>query len=338
MYVLVEQTLRKGDVILLRFETEKSKLIRRFSNSQFSHAMIYVGGSSIIDADGPGVHAHNLQRLLIPKEDDVVVLRSKNASTDHLWKVEQFVRSKVGTEYSMEEARKVVRNGEFVPEDNRQFCTRLVAKAYEFAGLNIVERADYCSPKDIEGSNELFVLQNVVKVANEEEIHYASETETPLQKQEEITNQVLENIRILTGADIQNFEQLDEFLQENPDLDSEVTQIITKSGYLNLWEIDMQRNPWHYDFDTFMNHYPETQFAHTGKWLVNICKELFYRFTIMHRHYQQKSSQVKMDYFEKMYQLYSKLLELNNKRMEVGIDAMIEAGLSKEEIGAIAEG
>jgi hypothetical protein len=43
---------------------------------------VYVGGSSLIDSDGPGVHAHNLQRLLIPKKDDVLILRSKNASLE----------------------------------------------------------------------------------------------------------------------------------------------------------------------------------------------------------------------------------------------------------------
>jgi Permuted papain-like amidase enzyme, YaeF/YiiX, C92 family len=332
MYLLNEKKLKKGDIVLLKFETEKSKLIRRYSNSQFSHAMIYVGEYSLIDADGPGVHAHNLQRLLIPKEDDVVILRSKNTSLDQLLKVEQFVRSKVGTKYSMEEARKVVRNKELVPEDNRQFCTRLVAKAFEFAGLNIVENPDFCSPKDIEDSKELSVIQGATRAAREEEIEYVNETDTPLEKQAEVTNKIFEEIRVFTVHDIQTFEQLDEFLLNHPEHDIEFTRIITESGYLKLWEADTRKNPWYYDFDAFTDHYPETQYASMGKWLIDLCKGLFFRFKPMHEYYKEKTMQANHEYFKVMLELYEKLLELNSKRMEVGIDAMIEAGLTEEEI------
>lgn len=337
MYLLNEKVLNKGDIVLLKFETEKSKLIRRFSNSKFSHAMIYVGESSLIDADGPGVHAHNLQRLLIPNEDDVVILRSKNASLEQLWKVEQFVRSKVGTEYSMEEARKTVRNGEFVPEDNRQFCTRLVAKAFEFPNLNIVEKPDYCSPKDIEDSKELSTIQGATRAASEKEINYANESDTPLEKQAEVTNQIFEEIRVLTGEDIQTFEQLDEFLISHPEHDTEITSIVTDSGYLKLWETDIRKNPWYYDFDAFTEHYPEIQYASMGKWLIDLCKGMFYRFKPMHEYYKEKTIQANNEYFKVMLGLYEKLLELNNTRMEVGIDAMIEAGLTKEEMMAIVQ-
>lgn len=337
IFLLNEHKLRKGDIILLKFDNEKSEFIRRISNSEFSHAMLYVGGYSLIDADGPGVHAHNLQRLLIPKEDDALVLRPTNATADQLWKVEQFVRAKVGTEYSMEEARKVVRNGEFVPEDNRQFCTRLVAKAYEFAGFQIVERPDYCSPKDIETSNELSIVEGVTRFANEKEIDYANETDTPLQKQEEVTSKVLEDVRSLTGEDIQTFEQLDEYLIKHPEHDNEVSRIVTDTGYLNLWEIDIEKNPWHYDIKEFVNHYPEIQHVHTAKWLVNICKELYFRFETMRQYYEEQSSSNNISYFSKMLELYKKLLELNNKRMEVAIDVLIEAGLDKEEIMGAAQ-
>jgi hypothetical protein len=127
------------------------------------------------------------------------------------------------------------------------------------------------------------------------------------------------------------------YLIKNPGCDLEVTKIVIDSGYLNLWEIDIQKNPWHYDFETFKNHYPEIQYAYMGKWLISFCKEIFSRFTGMHQYYEEKLLMTKIEYFQVMHELYAKLLRLNNQRMEVGIDALIAAGLSEEEIVAVGQ-
>jgi len=66
-------------------------------------------------------------------------------------------------------------------------------------------------------------------------------------------------------------------------------------------------------------------------------KELFTRFSLLKDHYKNNLSKWNMKYFQVMHELYTKLLELNNQRMGIAVDAMIAAGLSEKEIRAIGQ-
>jgi len=155
----------------MRVEGDTAEFIRKVSKRGYSHAMLFVDGTSVIDADGPGVHAHNPRRMLFKNENDTIVLRADVATKDMLFQIEQFARSKVGTAYSIEEARKSIRRpGTSDADLNRQFCARFVAQAYEYAGVNIIDEPNYCTPGDIERSPLLKIVPNILRKATNDEI------------------------------------------------------------------------------------------------------------------------------------------------------------------------
>jgi len=60
MFLLEKDQLEIGDIILTRSESRISKMVRNLTGSQFSHAILYIGVSSVIDSDGYGVQSNNL--------------------------------------------------------------------------------------------------------------------------------------------------------------------------------------------------------------------------------------------------------------------------------------
>ncbi len=323
MFILNVPKLEPGDIILMRTAHRKSEIIRRAAGSGYSHAMLYVGGGSVIDSDGPGVQAHNPSRMLFENSDDAIVLRLKEISTGQINKIIQYAGSKIGTEYSKDEAKKVIKKEKGTPVKNRQFCTRFVAKAYEHGGVLICEDPEYCSPKEIEQCPLLTLIDEQLFEANEAQIKYAKEENTVLNKQTEVHNLILESARKLTGEDIQTFEQIDQYLTSHPDMDSDFIKILNDSGYLELWKTDVEKNPWHYDFSQFKAHYPKAQFKGLGEQIIKQEEAIYGRMSPMHHYYSGKFSDTGLIYFEKMAQLYKKLLELNRNRLGVGIDATL---------------
>lgn len=256
MLLLNIDKLEEGDIILIRSESRISEIVRRLTKSRYSHAILYVGVSSVIDSDGYGVQSNNIQRILIKKEDDAVVLRIiDNNNKKKLIDVEDFARQKIGTEYSTDEAKIAALSKELeAKEPNRQFCTRFIAQAFESAGIKLVDNSDYCVPEDILNSPALEVVKDVLRQASQKEIEFAN-SENPLAKQRDIHNSIFRKARELSGHDIQTFEQLSDLVIQKPEFDSEITEFIRSSGYLTMTEDDMEKNPWHYDAEKMIEHY-----------------------------------------------------------------------------------
>lgn len=254
MYVINFEKLEFGDIILIRSNTRISQLVRHRTQSQYSHAILYVGVASVIDSDGYGVQSNNIQRLLIENVDDAVVLRLKEKAPN-IEQVEFFARQKIGTEYSTEEALATRINKDIeAKEPNRQFCTRFVAQAYKNADITIVDNPDYCTPEDLLKSDQLMIIEDVLREASKKEIEFAN-SENPNVTQREIHNSIFKKAREISGIDIQTFEQLNEMIIEKPDLDGEFTDFVRQSGYLNMIEGDMEKNPWYYKAEKMMEHY-----------------------------------------------------------------------------------
>jgi hypothetical protein len=316
MYLLDEEKLQKGDIILLRTSTRKDKIIRQATGSDYSHAMLYVGGFSCIDSDGPGVQAHNIERILFENPDDGIVIRLKQPlDEDLLYQIIDFARSKIGTEYSLEEARATLYNQSSVAKyENRQFCTRFVAKAYEAGGIRIVNNPDYCTPKEIHESNLLVPIRDIMRPANEHEIAYANEDVTSLTKQIEIQNSILKSIRDHTGADIQDFTQLEEYLAKHSVHDDTIIDIFERSGYLEMWKGDLDENPWYYDYEKFLEIPTDEDRNRIAKMLLKIEKENLHRISQNLLFYENAFAHTKRKYYRKMGDLYTKLFELSMTR------------------------
>jgi len=102
MFILDMNKLKKGDVFLTAQRGLVSKAVRNFTNSEYSHAILYVGHVSYIHSDSQGVHSDNIQRLIFEKPSNVKILRPNDQKNVN--NVVLYARSQVGKAYSVRDA------------------------------------------------------------------------------------------------------------------------------------------------------------------------------------------------------------------------------------------
>ncbi|MCK5875800.1 MAG: hypothetical protein KAG82_13970 [Alcanivoracaceae bacterium] len=248
MFILDMYKLMEGDVLLTSQKGLVSKVVRGFTGSDYSHAILYVGHGSYIHSDSHGVHSANIQRLIFEDPDNVKVLRPNNSILGR--KASMYARTQIGKEYSVKEAIRTKGGAKEKPE-NRQFCSRLVAQSFQFAGQNIVANSAFCTPEDINKSSAFSEVANVVRVASTKELEFAN-SPNPIERQAEITNSILSETRRITGCDMQSLEELSMYVIENPSCADDIVAVYKKSGYLTMWMHELSQNPWRYDGEIFM--------------------------------------------------------------------------------------
>lgn len=329
MFILKSIFLEKGDIALSRSDDELSRLIRRLTDSEFSHARLYVGAGSMIESDGYGVQSLNPQRLLFNDLDDIVVLRLKdNSRTDQIHEATVFARQHIGTEYSLAEAKLALINKEVdAVEPNRQFCTRFVAQAYESAGIPLVSNPNYCNPEDILASEVLRIVNEPLREARPEDIEFAR-SPNPLEKQKEAHKMIFSQARELSGEDIQTFDQLTKYVLDNPEQDYAVAEIVTKSGYLSLWQLDIDNHPEHYDYTLFLESYPDPQHA-IGKalWSATTEPDTRWRFEVTLETLLSTTGSRQLRYCSEQIDLCKKLIELSFRRESTARQVLRHHGL-----------
>jgi len=240
--------LEPGDIVLTADAGKTSRLVRLASKGAVSHAMICVQSGSIIDSTDFGVQAHNIQRELYAADGRVQVFRlRKPLSAARLGAIVDFARSEIGTRYSKIEAARSIFAGPR-PRSRQLFCSRLVARAYAHAGIQLVVDADYCTPEDLRRSALLFELEDMTEPVSEEEIAAWAARPNPIAEMQESQNAILETVRRLDPT-VENFTDLDRLVQTRPRWDEEIAKAYRDSGYLELWKTDFRVNPWHYDLD-----------------------------------------------------------------------------------------
>jgi len=248
MYLLDRTKLKAGDIILTRSNEKNSTLICKVTKSNFSHAILYVGDSSYIHSDPHGVHASNVQRLLIDELRYAKVVRIKAPTA--IEKAINYTRLQIGTSYSKVSAVNAYTKNFSQLDTNRQFCSRLVAKAFESAGVTLVSNSDACLPQEIADSELVYEVQDCLYKARNEEIEF-SKSHDPIKKQSEITNSILISVRKLMGNKIQSLSDITAALIVDPTYDSEITEVYKTSGYLTMWQYEIEHNPWRYDANLF---------------------------------------------------------------------------------------
>lgn len=240
------ELLEPGDIVLTADAGKTSRLVRLASKGAVSHAMICVQSGSIIDSTDFGVQAHNIQRELYAADDRLQVFRLREPlSAARLGAVLNFARSEIGTRYSKIEAARSVLAGPR-PRSRQLFCSRLVARAYAHAGIQLVADADYCTPDELRRSTLLIELEDMTEPVSEEEIAAWAVRPNPIAEMQESQNAILEAARRLDST-VENFNDLDRLVQTRPEWDDEIAKAYRNSGYLDLWKTDFRVNPWHYD-------------------------------------------------------------------------------------------
>lgn len=327
LYTLDSSVLRKGDIILTTSKDKISNLIKVITLGPFSHAMLYLGGDSCADAGGPGIRvtSHNIQRIFFKSPKHCAVLRFKQAVPNQIMdSIIMNARRFIGMEYSLSEAKLVALRAKFeAKEINRQFCSRYVAQAYESVGIEIVDNTDYCSPADIYNSKKLIKVENHLRVASEKETELLNKPSIPLGQQDNATDYIFTKAKELTGFDIQTFEQFNGVLIKIPSFDQNFRNILKDSGFLSLWQIEKNENPWFYDFNLLKAKFPDSDYL---KWFGNerLVKEfeIRKRFDITLQTLRTAFKSANLETLKLQIELYETLIDLSKTREKVWKEAI----------------
>lgn len=244
--------LQKGDIILSTSIDDFSGAVRSATNSDISHAMIYVSDGSVMDSTGEGVQARNIQKIFYPQCCALYVYRLKfGLSESDAKRIIHYVRTETGTPYDKVGAARSVHNPKSQGGDN-QFCSRLVARAYEEIGVKLTENPDFATPAQIKLSHSLEPVEDAVVNMDEVEIEVLNRVVDTTVAMRVITNNLLEDVRGWMPK-IRTLNDITESLLAKPGLDRKVLSSYKRSGYLDFWGVEISRFPWRYNYDLMIN-------------------------------------------------------------------------------------
>ena len=267
VYRIKANLLEIGDIVLTNGDNElkedkikefksekKSSGIRKTLKSKYSHAMIYLGGTCA-HADGKGVHFFNLSKYYLLSTDKIEVLRYRDILTyEEQVQIKDFVSRRQGNKYSKKEAVLSKFSKNLKKDENKQFCSKLIANAYEIIGKKIEDGIEYMNitPKNLEDS----IYFNKVELDFDEvPLEDALKKMNPksLLMQENAVNKLDNKLRkiykkfdikytsvnealyaqILSLQNHKNFKKIDELM----------TNAIKETGYDTFWTYDYEENP-----------------------------------------------------------------------------------------------
>lgn len=310
--------LRPGDIILTASHTKVGKLVRVASNGLVSHAMICVQHGSIIDSTADGVQAWNLQREYFREDEAVFVFRLIDPLPPvQMARVIDFARAEIGTRYSKAEAARSV-FGVTKPRGNRQFCSRLVARAYGSVGIRLVSDQDYCTPEDLRRSPLLIELGDVTQPVSAAEMEAIAVRPNPLQIMRDAQNAVLAVARKLDPT-VENFNDLDLVVREHPEWDAAIAQAYRDSGYLDIWRYELRAHPYRYDLAVMESIAAPEMLADLQAYCIDTIRDAYsggVRFAVNLTHYQAAQNESARETLALLIGLYETLVHNHEVRVE----------------------
>jgi len=266
IFILDLSKMEKGDIILQRFSNNGSEFVRKLTNSEYSHAMLYIGNSSILHADlQGGVAAVNAQREGVENADDMVVLRLKEGVPCDMHQLIQYARRSVGTAYDRREALQITswRKPDHEIDgatSNRQYCTKYVTMSYAAAGVKLVKDPTACTPQEILTSDKLKRVEGAVRLATPAERKLVEEESEILKYQTKVTEDLLNKVREATAnsnrpEDIQTLDQLLDASLISSELDESIYQVCKGHPYFYILDKYHEIHPEEYDYDKFIEMY-----------------------------------------------------------------------------------
>lgn len=179
-----ESQLQPADILLSTGNAKVSSIIRGTTGSNYSHASLYIGHSSIIEAVGDGIQQKTLRRAM---SDDtlVAVYRRLNMTAEQGQRVINYARKQIGKDYDAIGAAGAgitsprgiiigiflspIITSYLISSDikNRTnpeaafYCSELVALAFQKAGVPLGSGAASSTPEDINRSHYLNYMGNL---------------------------------------------------------------------------------------------------------------------------------------------------------------------------------
>ena len=194
------------------------------------------------------------------------------------------------------------------PRSKRQFCSRLVARVYKMAGIELVPDADYCSPEDLRRSPLLKELPVEFESVSVDELKWMSDHPNPIQAMHEAQNAVLDAARSI-DPEVENFDDLFNLLERRPEADQVIAAALESSGYLDVWKIEIERYPWRYTHGQMDTIYAPPE--DLCNYCINTVKEAYSgggRFAINLVHMQARQRHNPCESFRLLIALYETLV------------------------------
>ncbi|OEF75653.1 hypothetical protein A148_16620 [Vibrio splendidus 1F-157] len=261
-YMLDLTKLELGDIILESGTTKNSGIIKFWTDSEYSHAMLYVG-NSIIHAMPNGVYSKNPQRILVKSKNGLKVLRAKSRLNEKNKEVIcNYARNLTGSIYNAVEAGASVVFNKVKKQaiTSEQFCSRLVSQSYIQSGISLVKNYDYCSPEEINQSSALKEVTDCVRAASDKEVEFFNSPDPILENQER-TFKWLNQARDLfknKNVNIQTIGDVQASLMNHQELDDEIVGYVQDSKYWQHFNYDTKVNPHRYDLELFFKRFQQS--------------------------------------------------------------------------------
>lgn len=250
-YILDVSKLRPGDVILVGYNDEKSRKIQQETNCDYSHAMLYWYDSVIHAADL--IITENPSRMLFDEDEKVCVrrLRKDYRQPMRIKLLIDYALSWVGTLYDSDALKSLEAHEAPFYNPNRQMCSKFVAQCFEHVLVDLSDDYNTCTPKDIFESDELVTIPDCIMEAAQWDIDFAESKDVTRLQYNAIFIIIARLHKLLPEADIMNLKQLEDYISSNPQRSDEILNIIKRTDYLALWQIEQEYCPYLYDVDLF---------------------------------------------------------------------------------------
>ena len=325
-------TVKPGDIIFTARPGKISKAIRLATDGIVSHAMICVQHGSFIDSTSDGVQARNFQRELFDDDEGIFHFRLKDEiSQEKLATIIDFARSEIGARYSIFEATRSVTSISS-PRSKRQFCSRLVARVYKKAGIDLVPDADYCSPEDLRRSPLLVEIPVQTETVSDQELAWSIGQPNLISEMHKAQNEVLSVARSFDDS-VENFDDIYALLVKRSDVDRKISESLRDSGYLEVWRNELSTHPWRYSVELINEITEPRKKVQLKEYCIGTVKEAYsggFRFSSnlvqfrrLHNEYPRKSFQLEIG-------LYEILVKNDEARREVAYE-----WLSKNDASAL---
>lgn len=247
MKIINSEILEKGDIILTTTNEKLSDVIKKATNSDISHAMMYVARGSVMDSTSNGVHSKNIEKIFYEDNCSIYVLRLINPIDDFLKdNVIDFVRASTGTPYSMKEAALSAKEMKNSGGSEKMFCSRLIARAYSSVGIELHQNPNFCTPENLKNSTLLRQVENFSIEISEKEIEQIILAGDDTKGMSEVTNKLLAGVRKISPK-ILSVNDIIEVSVKFQKFDSKLADAYKDSGYLDYWKTQEEKYPWRYD-------------------------------------------------------------------------------------------
>jgi len=325
-YIYDITKLQLGDIILTCNPTDEiSNRVMKSTNSEFSHAMIYVGRSSCIGAENK-VQARNLARILFDDVKNTCVLRIKDTfqTPDTITMAVSYARYVVGNPYSLYDALRLEKGITDFYTENTQICTRLVAKAFALSGLKIVDNVEMCTPQQLLESKYVNIYREFLRCANDFDLKFA-ESYDVTEDMVKATEKLFDSIKNIGNGKISSLSELTNYVINHKEVDKTVSELLEQSGYLDVINIEEERNKYNYDKNLFLDFYGENAYeAAIASLNDNLEGKSGYELEYNYLIYNFLNSGRDLHYLILMIDLYKRIIEQHERRIRVCHEVMID--------------